>query len=80
MITKEEITTIQERIAKDQKKEIEITTRIKSDMEYLEKHYGIKSLDELEKELDKIDENLDKLEKELETKGDALKGAYEWDL
>ena len=79
-ITKQEVEKIQNIIKEDQKKEIQIKTRMESDMEFVKKEFGIDSVEGMEDQLDEWDKEIERLDKEIEEKGDALKKAHEWDI
>lgn len=79
-ITEKEIEKIQNIIKEDQKREIQLKTKLESDFSYVEKEYGLKTLGEIEDKLDAEEEELKKLDKQIEEKGEALKAAYPWDL
>lgn len=79
-ISREEVEKIQKIINEDQKKHIQIKTRMDSDYEFVENKYGLKTLDEIEDKLDEIEANKEKTNKEIDEKGKALKEAYPWDL
>lgn len=79
-MTKEQVLKIKDIIEEDQKKEIQLTTKIDAEYEKAEKKFGCKSFDDIEDLIEEKEKHLGDLKAKIEAKTKELDEAYSWDV
>ena len=77
---KADILRIKEIIEENEKKEIQIETKLETQYKTAKETFGCSTTKEIEDKLDSLEEEMDKIEKTIEEKGAELVGAYDWGI